>query len=95
VRTARGVAEAEPLPAEGGFAVVVTGLRFSGSDGKDGLEIARLAREHSPQSRVLLLTAYGSAETEAEARQIGVEALLHKPMPLWELARIVMGGAAA
>jgi hypothetical protein len=39
---------------------------------------------------VFLLTAYNTPEVEAQAREIGVEALLQKPIPLWELAQLVM-----
>jgi two-component system response regulator HydG len=74
------------------YAVVITDLRFWGVNGTQGLAIARTARERMPHGRVFLLTAYNTPEVEKEAREIGVEALLEKPIPLWELAQLIMGG---
>jgi CheY-like chemotaxis protein len=91
VTRARRPSEAEELLAAEEFPVVITDLRFWGPDGTQGLEIARAARKRVPSGRVLLLTAYNTPEVEKQAREIGVEALLEKPVPLWELAQIVMG----
>jgi CheY-like chemotaxis protein len=91
VTMARRPSEAEELLASNEFPVVITDLRFWGPDGTQGLEIARAARKRMPSGRVFLLTAYNTPEVEREAREIGVEALLEKPVPLWELAQIVMG----
>jgi CheY-like chemotaxis protein len=85
-------AEARDLLLSNQYAVVITDLRFWGVNGTQGLEIARTARERMPRGRVFLLTAYNTPEVEKEAREIGVEALLEKPIPLWELAQLVMGG---
>jgi DNA-binding NarL/FixJ family response regulator len=55
----------------------------------EGLAIAAHVREHCPRTRVVILTAYGSPATETEARALGVDAFIHKPKPLAELARVV------
>jgi CheY-like chemotaxis protein len=94
VTMARRPSEAEELLASNDFSVVITDLRFWGPDGTQGLEIARAARKRLPSGRVFLLTAYNTPEVEKEAREIGVEALLEKPVPLWELAQIIMGAPA-
>jgi CheY-like chemotaxis protein len=41
----------------------------------------------------LLLTAYGSAAVEEEARRLGVDGFLQKPKPLPDVAQIVFGPA--
>lgn len=41
------------------------------------------------------MTGYPSPQVEEAARQIGVEALLPKPVPIWDLARIVLDGHSA
>ena len=61
--------------------------------------LAELAREWeeaalaavSDDTRVVLLTGNGTPEIEAEARRRGVDAFLHKPLPLRELERVVAG----
>ena len=86
--------EARELLTSNEYAVVITDLRFWGPNGTQGLAIARTARERMPRGRVFLLTAYMTPEVEREAREIGVDALLEKPIPLWELAQRIMAGTA-
>ena len=95
VHTARQPEEARSLLASGPYAVVITDLRFSGPEGEEGLDIARAARQRWPDGRVVLMTGYPSPQVEEAARQIGVEALLPKPVPIWDLARIVLDGHSA
>lgn len=69
---------------------VIADLRLSGSDGLEGLRILERVRAGSPVTRTIIVTAYGSPEAEREARRQGVDAFLHKPVPLAEIARVVM-----
>ena len=86
VHTSTEREEAEALLAEHTYAAVIADLRLSGSSNVDGLEVVRFLRQRSPGTKVLLLTAYGSPEVEAEAERLGVDAFLHKPMSLAEIA---------
>jgi two-component system response regulator PilR (NtrC family) len=61
----------------GDFAVVVTDLRMPGAD---GLTVLRRARELSPQTFVLVMTAHGSIETAVEALRAGAADYLLKPV---------------
>jgi len=81
--------EAEALLAHNCYCVAIVDLCLSGSDGIEGLEIVRFMRERCPGTRVVVLTAYGSVEIVTEAAKRGVDAFLHKPMPLFEVERIV------
>ncbi|HEX6202533.1 MAG TPA: response regulator, partial [Thermoanaerobaculia bacterium] len=88
----------EELLAAGSFAVAVVDLRLSPADEGSGLELVRRIRRDSPETRVVLLTAYGSSTIEAEARRLGVDSLLAKPQPLLQLAerlRALLDGAGA
>jgi hypothetical protein len=40
----------------------------------EGLHIVRLVHERSPETRIVILTAYGSSEIEDEARLLGADA---------------------
>lgn len=95
VDCARETQEAEALLAENDYALAILDLRLSGTQGAEGLDIIESVREQSPQTRIILLTAYGSREIEAEARRRGADAFLHKPKPLSEVAKIASGLMAA
>ena len=94
VDAARTATEAERFLESRSYAAVITDLRFSGPHGNEGFSIVRSARMRHPGAPVVVMTGYGSPDAEAEARRIGVDAFVPKPVPLWELARLVQGWAA-
>lgn len=85
------LAEAEAFLAAGTFAVVIADLRLTAAEPSGGLRVLKRVRETSPGTRTVLLTAYGSPEAEAEARRLGVDALLAKAEGLHEVASVVQG----
>ena len=95
VDCARETSEVEALIADNDYSLAILDLRLSGTHGNEGLDIIELVRAQSPQTRIILLTAYGSREIEAEARRRGADAFLHKPKPLSEVAKIASGLMAA
>jgi DNA-binding response OmpR family regulator len=93
---AREPLEAEALLSTNDYRVAILDLRLSGTPGAEGLDLIESVRSRSPRTRIILLTAYGSREIEAEAFRRGADAFLHKPKPLSEVAQIasgLMGGA--
>jgi DNA-binding NtrC family response regulator len=91
VDCARELEEAEALLANISYAVVIADMRLTGIHGVEGLELVAYVRERCPQTRIVILTAYGSPEVEKEAIRRGVDAFLRKPIPLPQLAQIVFG----
>jgi DNA-binding NtrC family response regulator len=91
VDTASEVEEAEKLLGVTDYKVVIQDLRLTMTRNQDGLDMIRLVREHNPQARIIVLTAYGSPEIEEEARRCGADAFLRKPKPLSQVAQIVQG----
>ena len=89
VDCARSVPEAHELIDGEPYSVVVADLRLSPTEAIGGLEVIARVRRECPGTRTLLLTAYGSSQVEAEARRLGVDAVLQKPQPLSELVKIV------
>ena len=87
VDCARTAEEAGTLLDARTFTVVVADLRLTGTGSTEGLAILQKARECSPASLTVLLTAYGSPQVEREARQKGVNLILHKPQPLAQVAQ--------
>jgi two-component system response regulator PilR (NtrC family) len=64
------------------FDLVITDLRMRKVD---GLGVLRAAREHSPGTLVLVVTAYASTETAVEAMRLGAYDYLTKPFKLDEI----------
>lgn len=91
VDTASEVDEAEKLLDAANYRVVIQDLRLSMNNIHDGLDMIKLIKEHNPQTRIVVLTAYGSSEIEEEARLCGADAFLRKPKPLSQVAQVVQG----
>jgi len=83
--------EAEALLACTAYAVVIADLRLTGIHGVEGLDIVQWSRHLRPETRVVLLTGNATPEIEAEARRLGADAFLQKPLPLPQLEAIVDG----
>jgi two-component system, NtrC family, response regulator PilR len=64
------------------FDLVVTDLRMRKVD---GLAVLKAAKEHSPRTVVLVVTAYASTETAVEAMKLGAYDYITKPFKLDEL----------
>ena len=92
VDTARELEEAEKLLESTEYKVVIQDLRLTTTTrNPDGLDIIKMIRDHNLQTRIVVLTAYGSAEVEDEARRYGADAFLRKPKPLSQVAQVVQG----
>lgn len=59
------------------YDVVFTDIRMPGMN---GLEVARRIKEKCPWTPVVVITGYGTEENEAEARVLGVNGFVRKPL---------------
>ena len=91
VDTAREMEEAEGLIKATEYKVIIQDLRLGLARHPDGLDIIRLVHKRNPETRIVVLTSYGSAEVEEEARRAGADAFLRKPKPLSQVAQVVQG----
>lgn len=91
VDTAREMEEAEGLIKATDYKVVVQDLRLGFARHPDGIDIIKLIRQQNPDTRIVVLTSYGSPEVEAEAHRAGADAFLRKPKPLSHVAQVVQG----
>src|SRR5215510_1701538 len=73
VDTAREMEEAEKLIEGTEYKVVIQDLRLGTNRNPDGLDMIKLIRDQNPQTRIVVLTAYGSVEMEDEARRCGAD----------------------
>ncbi|MGH7352647.1 MAG: response regulator [Candidatus Methylomirabilales bacterium] len=53
------------------FHVILADLRMRGQECADGLELLKVVRKVSPDTRVIVMTAYGSDAVEAEVKEHG------------------------
>ena len=91
VDTAREMEEAEGLIRETEYKVIIQDLRLGVARHPDGIEIIKLVHKRNPDTRIVVLTSYGSPEAEAEARRAGADAFLRKPKPLSQVAQVIQG----
>ena len=75
-----GVASAEEELRLGSFDVIVTDLSMEKPD--SGLEVLRYAREHQPDSEIIMVTAHGDVGTAKAALQGGAYDFIEKPLDL-------------
>ncbi len=87
VTAANGV-EASQLLSHRSFSLVITDERMPGMS---GMELIRWMQEKSPETPIVVLTAYGSIETAVEAIKLGAEEYLTKPLKSPEELRLVVG----
>ena len=77
-----GEAAIQTLKSADAFDLVITDLRMRKVD---GLAVLRAAKEHSPHTVVLVVTAFASTETAVEAMKLGAYDYVTKPFKLDEL----------
>jgi DNA-binding NtrC family response regulator len=91
VDTASEIEEAEGLIKATDYRVIIQDLRLGMTRNPDGIEIIKLVHKRNPDTRIIVLTSYGSKEVEEEARRAGADAFLRKPKPLSQVAQVVQG----
>ena len=91
VDTASEIEEAEGLINATDYRVIIQDLRLGMTRNPDGIEIIKLVHKRNPETRIIVLTSYGSQEVEEEARRAGADAFLRKPKPLSQVAQVVQG----
>jgi DNA-binding response OmpR family regulator len=91
VDTARELEDAEDLVETTNYQVVIQDLTLGPARTPDGLELIKLIRSQDSPTRIIVLTAYGSADMEKEAISCGADAFLRKPKPLSHVAQVIQG----
>lgn len=72
--------------------VLVSDIKMPGAS---GLEVLQRLRDHQPDVRVILITAFGDQRTHRRAHRLGAEVVLDKPFDVSELVVAVEGLLAA
>ncbi|MCS6818022.1 MAG: sigma-54 dependent transcriptional regulator [Blastocatellia bacterium] len=82
IQTAANVSEALERAREEVFDLVITDLMMTPLSGMD---LLRAIKEISPDTEVLMMTAYGTIETAVQAMKLGACDYITKPFPIDEL----------
>ena len=80
--------EAQALLANYRYDLVIADLRLTGIGGVEGLQIVADVHQRCANTRVVLLSAYGTPEIERESYNRGADAFLHKPKSMMEIAHV-------
>ena len=90
VACAADLAAAERLVDEQRFSAAIADLRLTGVERNEGLDVIRYIRAKAPETKVIVLTAYGTPQIVEIARSLGADAILEKPQPLAAIADTVI-----
>lgn len=91
VHCAESKEAAYALIAQTSYDAVLLDLCLTSGEDFTGLELVEHIRQRWPFTWVLMLSAYGSEETMAEARAHGVDHYLIKPLRLSSIERLLRG----
>jgi two-component system, NtrC family, response regulator PilR len=86
VSVADGAEKALEMASRGEFDLVISDISMPGLS---GIDVLRQARAASPDTPVILITAYASTETAVEALKLGAYDYLIKPFDVEELKAVV------
>jgi two-component system response regulator (stage 0 sporulation protein F) len=80
VETALSFKEAWKLIQLKSYKAIITDLRLSGVEIKDGLEVIREARRIQTECKIIVITGYGESDTREKVFKLGAEIFLEKPV---------------
>lgn len=90
VDAAHELEEAQALLTHRHYDLVIADLRLTGIGGVEGLQIVSDVHQRCADTRVILLSAFGTPEIERESYNRGADAFLHKPKAMMEIASVAM-----
>ncbi len=80
VDIAETLEDARELMNKRSYQAVIADLRLSGIAGEEGLEIIRCVKERDPETRIILITAYGNPDVMKRAYNLGASFYFEKPV---------------
>ena len=90
VDSAYELEEAQALLSAYRYDLVIADLRLTGIGGVEGLQIVTDVHRRCADTRVILLSAFGTPEIERESYNRGADAFLHKPKAMMEIAQVAV-----
>jgi YesN/AraC family two-component response regulator len=86
VVTASSAEDALEKLEDGFFDLIITDIAMPGMD---GLELLSIIKSRTPETKVIIITAYGTDEREDRAYKIGADRYIEKPFDISELRNLV------
>jgi len=87
VITSSRIEDAEEALERYSFDLVIADIRLSGIDGIEGLELLSYIRKIRPETKVILMTAYGSEVMKESALRRGAYYYYEKPIDMSSLVK--------
>ena len=81
VDTAETIEDAMALLHEHTYQVVIADVRLTMALREEGLEILKYVKEHSPVTRVVIMTGYDGPRAIDKASILGADLFFEKPLP--------------
>ncbi len=78
--------EVERLLGEHRYTLIISDIKMAGMS---GIDVLRSVRERTPETKVILITAYASTETAIEAMKLGAYEYITKPFDVDEMRRLI------
>lgn len=75
-----GLGEALHLINSCYYFAVITDIRLSGSENTEGIDLLQAVRKKQPDSKVIVVTGFGSSSLEQNLRQLGASYYFEKPV---------------
>ncbi|MCP4215303.1 MAG: response regulator [bacterium] len=88
VDTARSLKNAFSLMEKNDYRAMVTDLRLT-ENRNEGLEILQNMKNINPETKLILITAFGNYEVKEKAKEIGVDYYFEKPVPIDDLIKVL------
>jgi DNA-binding NtrC family response regulator len=73
--------------AEAKFDVVVTDVKMRGPD---GLDVLHFVKQHSPSTKVVIITGFATVETARDAMKSGAVDFIAKPFKISQLRDLIL-----
>ncbi len=89
VDTAQSVETAKTLLQKQRYSVIIADLMLTNSSFMDGIEVIRYAKELQPESRIIVLTAYGADDTRKKVNRLGIDFYFEKPVSPVNIKEII------
>jgi len=80
VDTAESMEDVKILLIDKNYDAVIADLRLSGISGEEGLEVIRYVKERNPETKVILITAFGNQDVMNRAYDLGAAFYFEKPV---------------
>jgi DNA-binding NtrC family response regulator len=85
VVTSHSLEDARTALAADKFDLVISDLRLDRSERREGLELLSYIREICPETKVIIMSGYGTEEVKNEAYRLGAAYFIDKPINISHL----------